>query len=100
MEQISEKSRQIAKAINEQRTGSSQIFMSVEKIKDVPVSNIRTISDINQSLTDLLKNAGVMNKQIEGIRISEETPGSGIESVGAHPSGGLTVSRNEHKEKG
>ena len=99
MEQISEKSRQIAKAINEQRTGSSQIFMSVEKIKDVPVSNIRIIADISRSLTDLLKNSGQINKQIDGIRISEETSGSGIESFGASP-GDLTVSQNENKKKG
>jgi methyl-accepting chemotaxis protein len=99
MEQISEKSRQIAKAINEQRTGSRQIFTSIEKIKDIPVSNIQTISDLSRSLTDLLKSSGRINKQIDGIRISEESSGDGAESLGASP-GELTVSRDENKKKG
>jgi methyl-accepting chemotaxis protein len=109
MEQISEKSRQIAKAINEQRTGSSQIFMAVEKMKDVPMSNIRTISDINQSLKDLLKNSDTINKQIDGLRIipeetagsdfSPDSRGSDIRSSGASP-GDSTVSHHENTKKG
>ena len=40
MELVSEKSLQIAKAVNEQRSGANQIFNSIEKIKDIPKNNM------------------------------------------------------------
>jgi len=72
MGQISDKSHQIAKAINEQRAGSNQIFISIEKMKDIPKNNIGIISDIDQSLKDLFRNSETVNSQMQRFKISKE----------------------------
>ena len=62
MELVSEKSLQIAKAVHEQKTGSNQIFDSIEKIKDIPKSNMDRVYAINQALKGLFKNTELADK--------------------------------------
>lgn len=69
---ISEKSQQIASAINEQKAGSSQIWRSVEKIRDLPAQNRELSFGINRTVRDLLRDADLMNTEIERFKLSEE----------------------------
>lgn len=94
MELVSEKSQQIAKAVREQKGGSNQIFSSIERIKDIPKSNMDKVFGINQSLRGLFKNTELVTKELKRIKLYEENSavgldaGSlkfGIEPVGASP---------------
>jgi len=94
MELASEKSLQIAKAVHEQKTGSNQIFSSIDKIKDIPRSNMDRVFSINQSLKGLFKNTELLTKELKRIKLSEEGSAVGtdaeclmfgIEPVGASP---------------
>jgi phosphate/phosphite/phosphonate ABC transporter binding protein len=91
---VSEKSQRIAKAINELKSGSNQIFRSIEKIKDIPKTNINILFDITRSLKGLFRNTELVAKEMERIKLSEETlvtPAAadvirfGIEPIGISP---------------
>ena len=94
IELVSEKSRQIARAINEQRSGSTQIFSSIEKIKDLPKSVMDSVFNISRSLGGLSKNTELVTKELERIKLFDESAvtgagrdilGFGIEPVGISP---------------
>jgi methyl-accepting chemotaxis protein len=72
MELASEKSLQIAKAINEQRAGASQIFSSIEKIKDIPKHNMDKMFGINQSLKGLFRNTELLTNELKKIKLPDE----------------------------
>ena len=72
MELASEKSLQIAKAVNEQRAGASQIFSSIEKIKDIPKHNMDKMFGINQSLKGLFKNTELLTNELKKIKLPDE----------------------------
>jgi len=72
MELASEKSLQIAKAVNEQRAGASQIFSSIEKIKDMPKHNMDRMFGINQSLKGLFKNTELLTNELKRIKLPDE----------------------------
>lgn len=94
IELVSEKTRQIAKATNEQRAGATQIFSSIERIKDVPKNTLNSVFGINQSLKGLFKNTELLNKELEKIKLFEESAATmmdrdilrfGIEPIGISP---------------
>jgi len=72
MELASEKSLQIAKAVNEQRAGASQIFSSIEKIKDIPKHNMDKMFGINQSLKGLFRNTELLTNELKKIKLPDE----------------------------
>ena len=72
MELASEKSLQIAKAVNEQRAGASQIFSSIEKIKDMPKHNMDRMFGINQSLKGLFRNTELLTNELNRIKLPDE----------------------------
>jgi len=91
IELVSEKSQKIARAVNEQKSGSSQIFRSIEKIKDIPKANMNIVFDINRSLKGLFRNTELVTKEMQGIKLLEESLavsapadviGFGIEPIG------------------
>ncbi|MEW6418446.1 MAG: phosphate/phosphite/phosphonate ABC transporter substrate-binding protein [Nitrospirota bacterium] len=93
-ELVSEKSQHIATAINELKSGSNQIFRSIEKIKDIPKTNINILFDITRSLKGLFRNTELVTKEMERMRLSEETLVTpvaaevirfGIEPIGVSP---------------
>ncbi|MDA8168777.1 MAG: phosphate/phosphite/phosphonate ABC transporter substrate-binding protein [Nitrospiraceae bacterium] len=71
IEVVSEKSQHISKAINEQKLGSNQIWTSVEKIKEIPGRSRDLSFRINRSLRELLKDAEVLNVEMERFKLSE-----------------------------
>lgn len=94
IELVSEKSQHIAKAINELKSGSNQIFRSIEKIKDIPKTNINILFDITRSLKGLFRNTELVTKEMERMRLLEETLVTpvaadvikfGIEPIGISP---------------
>ena len=90
IEIISDKSQKIAKAISEQKAGSNQIFMSVEKIKEIPKTTMNIVFEINRSLRGLMKNTEIVNNELARFKLSEEKRvanviGFGIEPVGISP---------------
>jgi len=94
MELASEKSLQIAKAVHEQKTGSNQIFGSIEKIKDIPKSNMDRVFSIDQALQGLFKNTELVTEELKRIKLFEEDSDVGtateslkfgIEPIGASP---------------
>ncbi len=103
MELVSEKSLQISKAVNEQRAGSAQIFNSIEKIKDIPKSNMDRMYSINQSLKGLFKNTELLRNEFQRIKLIEE--GTSTEKdmdvlrFGIEPFGGRSPVENQEKFK-
>jgi phosphate/phosphite/phosphonate ABC transporter binding protein len=94
MELVSEKSQQIAKAVHEQQAGANQIFGSIEKMKDLPKTNVDRVFSINQSLKGLFKNAELVMSELKRIRLAEKGSASGrdidiirfsVEPVGISP---------------
>ena len=91
IELVSERSQKIARAVNEQKSGSNQIFKSIEKIKDIPKANMNSVFDINRSLKGLFRNTELLTKEMQGIKLLEESLaasvpvdfiGFGIEPIG------------------
>lgn len=97
---VSEKSRHIARAVNEQRSGSAQIFDAIEKIKDIPKTVVDSIFSISRSLGGLKKNTDLVNKELERIRLPDQSTVSvaerGIIGFSIEPVGMTSV---EAKEK-
>jgi phosphate/phosphite/phosphonate ABC transporter binding protein len=94
IELVSDKSQHIAKAVSELRSGSNQIFRSIEKIKDIPKININILFDVTRSLKGLFRNTELVTKEMERMRLSEETLVTpvaadvirfGIEPIGISP---------------
>lgn len=94
IELVSEKSQKIARAVNEQKSGSNQISRSIEKIKDIPKANMNIVFDINRSLKGLFRNTELVDKEMQGIKLLEESLatsvpvdviGFGIEPIGESP---------------
>lgn len=69
---VSDKSQIILQAIYEQRRGLSQIWDSMEKIKDLPKEDRDLAYSINDSLRSLLSDTELIDAEIKRFKFSEE----------------------------
>jgi phosphate/phosphite/phosphonate ABC transporter binding protein len=76
VEVISERSRHMSNALKEQKSGSNQIFASVEKIKDIPRQSRDISLRINRTIRELLKDAELMNTEMQRFKLPEHTDGN------------------------
>jgi hypothetical protein len=81
---VSEKSRKISRAIQEQKTGSDQIWRSIEKIKDIPKENKERSFRLNQRVRELVKDAELASTEMERFTFFEDAS-SGLLRMGVVP---------------
>ncbi|MBI5694175.1 MAG: phosphate/phosphite/phosphonate ABC transporter substrate-binding protein [Nitrospirae bacterium] len=72
VENVSEKVQHIASATSEQRKGSQEIVGAIEKIRDITAQSVTLASEMDQSVTELTRQADVLREEINHFVLMSE----------------------------